>query len=374
MFESIMVKSVKPTNVNWISPKLIELTLPGEDKPTTYSILKGAENFLHSKMDVKPATSAEVYKKSDYIWRTLRDEQLSKLSLLEKEDKNYFTFTKPTVTYLIDDYHNLVDMYEAGSELSLDNFDEKLEQFRIDISTFERTRKFFSEGSNGLTKLVCYSNKASLPDEDYTPIVIIEFNTSKSVYRVYTGILIYKSFTFIPTSSRYIDTKSYADLVNYLNIGDTLEYSKEASEELYNAYLKLRDEKLEISVRELMSILSKVGYKIELKNDEEIGEIDKLQDEEGNIRLQEFFNTFRFTTGENAHDILTLSELSKVFRYNKLTMMEVLTILSKEYLNTDGCKITADILGDILTNMLYRRVDKGQADKIKKEINKDEDE
>ena len=49
MFESIMVKAVKPTNVNWVSPKFIELTLPGEEKPTTYNILKGAETFLHNK-------------------------------------------------------------------------------------------------------------------------------------------------------------------------------------------------------------------------------------------------------------------------------------------------------------------------------------
>ena len=84
--------------------------------------------------------------------------------------------------------------------------------------------------------------------------------------------------------------------------------------------------------------------------------------------MQNFFNTFTFSTGESAHDILALPELKKIFRYNKLTILDVLTILSKEYLTWDGSKINADILGGIVFNLYDKQNDKKQVELIKLEV------
>lgn len=64
-----------------------------------------------------------------------------------------------------------------------------------------------------------------------------------------------------------------------------------------------------------------------------------------------------------------MSDLKRTFRYNKMTLLEMLTILSKEYLTYNGSKITADVLSDIVYKLYYNKnVDKVQSDDVKNDI------
>lgn len=365
MLDQMIVKPVSPEQILWKDPKYLTFKLDSESEEKPYTILKGAENFLYKKLDIKPSTSLEVYKKSENIWNDLRDLQLSKLN--NPGMPQHFTLDKENLLYLISDY-NIVDIIECNSKEDVKEFNEKLDKYTIDITTIEKTKKFFTDGKNGLLKLICYDKNADLPNEEFTPIVIIEFNNMKSNYKVYTGILIYSSFTFIPSMSTYIECDSIATLINILNLDNALEYSKDNAEGLYDSYKTFSANPIEISVRELLSIMKKVGYKLELKDDSEVAPIANLQDESGNEKIQEFFNTFRFVTGESAYDVISLSEIKKIFRYNKLTLLEVLAILSKEYLTYDGSKINCDLLSSIVYNLYDKQNDKRQAESIKNEI------
>ena len=60
-----------------------------------------------------------------------------------------------------------------------------------------------------------------------------------------------------------------------------------------------------------------------------------------------------------------------MFRYNELTLLDLLSILSKEYLNYEGSKITADILNSIVFNLLDKQNDKKQIESIKNEVIED---
>ena len=125
---------------------------------------------------------------------------------------------------------------------------------------------------------------------------------------------------------------------------------------------------MEISVRELTSLFKKVGYKIELDSEDAIQPIANITDDESNQLIQNFYNTFRFTTGETALEILQLSEFRKTFRYNKITLLDALSIMSKEYLTYTGSKITAELLGDIVYKLYdAKSVDKIQVETIKHE-------
>ena len=96
------------------------------------------------------------------------------------------------------------------------------------------------------------------------------------------------------------------------------ELSENNAEGLYHAYLDFKSGHIEISARELIRILNKVGYKLELKEDMSLDDIEKLRDEEANTTIKNFFNSFRMTTGETAEDILNLSEVKKIFKYNNI--------------------------------------------------------
>ena len=53
-----------------------------------------------------------------------------------------------------------------------------------------------------------------------------------------------------------------------------------------------------------------------------------------------------------------------------MTLLDVLEILSKEYLTYDGSKITVELLGDIVFKLYdTKNVDRYQVDDVKKEIN-----
>lgn len=368
MFESMLTKVIRPKEVSWTSPKYMYIKLTAEDeKYDTYDILKGADIFLHKQLDLKPSTSKEVFKKSENIWLDLKNTQLKKAE--ENPDlRKVFSLTKPEVLYLVDDYKNIVDVFDARDEESITEFENHLEKFTLDITTQEKTDKFFTDGKGGLIKLVFYKHGTDLTKEDYTPVVLLEYNNEKSQYKVYTGILIYNTFTFIPSISTYYDADKLSDFIKGFDVEEVLNYSTENAEELYKSYNQFKDNSVEISARELISLLKKVGYKLELKTDDQLDAIEAIQDSESNQKIQEFFNTFTLTTGETAYDILALSELKKIFRYNKLTLLEVLAILSKEYLTYDGSKITADVLSSIVFNLYDKQNDKRQAESIKHEI------
>ena len=368
MFEAMLVKTLKPKEILWDNPKYINFKLnKSDEKFDNYALLKGADNFIHKQMELKPGTSKEVFKKSESICNQLKDIRSQKAA--DNPDSRYaFSLDKESVVYLVDDYKNVVDIFDANDKDNIKEFEEKLEKFILDITTTEKTRKFYTDGKGGLVKLICYDAEADLPEQDYTPVVLIEYNNEKSQYKVFTGILIYKSFTFVPSISSYLEADKLSDFIKYIDIEEALNYATENANNLFEAYKTFESNPVEVSARELISILKKVGYKLQLKTDDQLDVIENISDETSNEKIQNFFNTFTLITGETAHDILSLSELKKIFRYNKLTLLEVLGILSKEYLTYDGSKITADILGSIVFNLYDKQNDKRQAQSIKDEI------
>ena len=154
-----------------------------------------------------------------------------------------------------------------------------------------------------------------------------------------------------------------------MDIRGLLEYSTEKAEELYEAYKKFKENPVEISVRELIVLLKNVGYGIELKSDEEIEPISNFTVEENSQKVQDFFNKFRFVTGENCYDLFQLSDFRKTFRYNKLTILDTLEILSSEYLNYESGKLTTDVLSEVVYKLYdTSRTDKSQVTMIEQEI------
>lgn len=365
MFDSILGKVVKPEEVYWNEPKYINFVIDGEQK--TSEIYKGADIFLHKKLDIKPGTSKEVYKKSQDIWKNLRDCQLSKLKD-NPDSRDYFALDKDSLVYILDNRDDLIDVFDAYNLEGVQKFKDSLEKFIIDITTIEKTKKFFADGKGDIIKLICYDSSADLPNEEYTPIVLFEMSNKKSEYKVYTGILIFKTFTFIPSMGEYLNCDCYSDLIKMIDLSVALDYSKSKALDLYDAYKSFQQNPVEVSARELISLLKKVGYKLELLEDNSLNSISAIDDEESNKKIQNFFNTFKFTTGESAYDILALTELKKIFRYNKLTLLDTLSILSKEYLSYEGGKITADILSGIVYNLYDKQNDKRQSESIKNEI------
>lgn len=367
MLESIIPKILKVGTIEWTDPKYLKIDSNDNNGMQDYVMLKGASDFLHKKVGIKPGTSKDVYKLSDSIWRELRDTQLAKL----KEDpkiNNVFTLDKSGLIYLCNDSREIIDIFDTLSESEIKDFQEKLENYMLEITTMEHTCKFYTEGKGGLIKLICYDKNADLPKQKYTPVVLMEMNNIKSDYKVYTGILIYETFTFIPTLSTYLECDTLGSFIERIDILNALEYATTNGQALYESYLSFEDNAIEISARELINLLKKVGYKLSLKEDDQLDDIEGISDEQSNEDLKAFFNTFTFTTGESAYDILSLSELKKIFRYNKLTLLQVLKILSKEYLSYEGSKITADLLGNVVYNLHDKQNDKKQVEAIKNEV------
>lgn len=364
MFETIIPKIIKPEEAEIKSHNFMMLKTKEPQDNAIFEMERGAGDYLYKKLGIKPATSKEVNKLSETTWKNL----LQILLDYCKDDKVPFTLLDENTVYLATAQNDLVDIFQARGPEDLEEFSEKLEKYVIDVTTNEKTSKFYTDGKDGTVKLVCYDSKADLPNEEYTPVVILELNTRKSIYKVYTGILIYNEFTFIPSIEPSIDVDKFNKFIRQFDLNETLEYSKQQSEEVYSTYKQLVDNDLEISARELLQLLRVVGYKLKLKDDNQIDEIENLNDEEANAEIQDFFNTFCLTTNETAQEILSLSNLQKIFRYNKLTFMQLLKILSKEYLEFEGSKITAKVLGDIIINIFTKSTDKNQCEVIKKEI------
>lgn len=359
MFETIIPTILKPKTVEWDTPKYLKIDT-GDNYNKTYEILKGAENFLYSELDIKSSTMKDVFKKAPDIWKQLKD---YRLKIAEDDPDITFNFVKPTVAYLSNSSNEIIDIVDFKNEDKFKEFLENLENYNLNITTITKTRKFYSEGKN-IIKLICYDKDIELPKVSKAPVVVIEYNITKSIYSVYTGILIYNDFTLIPSMNVYYETDKLSTLINQFNFEDALDYATQKASILYENYEKFKQNPVEISARELITLLKKVGYKLELKTDDDLDKIKNINDETSNAKIQDFFNTFRLKTAESAYDILNLTELKKMFRYNKLTLLDVLSILSKEYLNYEGAKITMDILSTLVHNILSKQIDRNDIDII----------
>lgn len=367
MFDNYVTKFTKPTKVEWLSPSKMSLDLGDDAGVKVYDLLKGAETYIHGQIEIKLPTSKELYKKAEELWRQLRDKQLAKCMDRPREIEQ-FNLDKPTVIYLTNDSGEIVDMMDLLTEERVEEFKDKHHQFVLDMTTWQCTKKFFQDGKNGIVKFVCYDANADVEGADYTPIVIIEMNNIKSSYKVYSGILVFKDFTFMPSISCDLDTDSLYDFINRFNMKEFVEYSTERAPELYQSYMKFKENPYEISARELTALLKKVGYKFEFDSLDKIEPIENLVDEVSNKKIQDFYNTFTFKTSESAFDIMKLSDFRKTFRYNKVTLLETLGIFSKEYITYEGSKITAEILGDIV----YKLYDTNNIDRAQVKLIEDE--
>ena len=363
MFDSILPKMVFPKDVSFVDPKYLTLRFDGEDD-NIVSIEKGASTIIYKNLDLKEGTSKDVFKKSSDIWIEL-------IRLCEdraKENKNNFYFNKTTNCFYVTDGHELIDLYDAKSNENVEFLKAKYEEFKLGITERTKTNKLYTEGKDGLVKVILYSSKLDINSSKYAPVVILEANPIKSKYLIYTGILLLPKCILIPNVNEYGSFNQYSDMICNFDIDYALECSTSKAEDLYNDYLHFKEEPVEISARELISLLNKVGFKLELNNDNDIGEIDAIVEQESNDKIQKFFNTFKFTTGETAVDILNLSEFRKIFRYNNLTFLDVLEMLSAEYVKYTGAKITVDILIGILIELYTKSNDEQQVKFIKKEI------
>lgn len=352
MFDSVITKCVNPKSVNWIAPDKVELDI-GEEQPTNSELLKGALNYLYKKIDLKVSTSKEVYKKSKGIWTQLKNIQLDKVENTPGVD---FSLEKDTVVYLLDNLNDVVDMEDLQTKENAEEFKDLHKQFTLELTTTNRTKKFFTDGKGGLIKFVCYRSDYDVTQKEYTPVVILELNTTKSSYIVYSGILIYKTFIFIPNTNYLMHNDSLISFIKLFDMEKYLEIADEDAERLYDLYNSFTP--VEISARELTSLIKKAGYKLEI--DPMTGSlfpIGSMNDETNSEKVADFYNTFR---QESALDILSLNEFKKTFKYNELTLEDLLQIFSKEYLQYDGSKITVELLGDLV----YRLTNVSNTDKI----------
>lgn len=361
MLENIIVKHITPKKVDLLTPKVIRL-YETEEKYIDLSICKGPEKIISGFLDIKPATSKELYKLDCELWKKLISQQLEK--------SKDFKFDDPDNIYLYTETNELVDILVHQTEEDKKEIIELLDRYVINTTTSETNRKFCTDSKDGTTKLICYSVDADIANQDYTPVVLLELNMQKSIFKCYYGIFLYKQFIFIPAMTSLMDTDMFSLFLKYFKFEESLKYANDNGKDLYDSYKQLEEYDAEISVRELLAIFNKVGYKLELQDDNKLGEIKNLTDENSNLALQQFFNTFNLVTKETAKDIVSLNEVQKIFRYNKLTFLDVLNILSKEYLSYEGSKITIEELNRIIYNLYTKQVDKNQTEIIKNIFNK----
>ena len=176
-------------------------------------------------------------------------------------------------------------------------------------------------------------------------------------------------YTIMPSLSANLDEKFLNELIEYFDMEKAIDFAKEKSEELYNAYKEFKKHPYEISAREMTSLCKKLGYKLELDDGNTLHPIENMADDNNNAKIQKFYNTFKDVTGESTYEILQMSDLKRTFRYNHITLLDMLTILSKEYLISSGYKITAEVLSDIVYKLYYNKnADKVQSDDVKNDI------
>lgn len=374
IFDQLNVKVKEAETVKMVSPKTLQIQFKGDTEPKVYDLSRQALNMLYKNLGFKQSTSEDLYKVANNIWDRLVLQSTSDLDMqflsddlhTTPVDGVHFALTSLAAHYVVSEEDRLIlDILLTSNTEQVKELQDNIENFMLDISTDRVSNKYFGDSNNGPSKFICYPKNCNVDEDDYVPVVLYELQSKKSQYIIYTGILVRSPYTLVINPAYYCSVPSYNTFVTYSNLSSLLEISSEQSQDLYDTYIKYKSYNTEVSARELTSILSKVGYKLELKSDDEIGAIRNIYDEESNEQIQNFYNTFKFVTGESASDILQLSKLQQIFRYNKLTLLDVLSILSKEYTTPTGGKITGTILGTFTYNMQSMlSTDKEQVDQI----------
>lgn len=368
MFDSLLTRCVTPKSVTWDSPKTLIMDLGDGREEILYTLMKGAESFLYKQIDIKSQTSKDLYKQSKEMWKEFIDAQLYKAKDKVSELQSFY-LDKSTLVYLVNDSNEIIDIADMGSLEELEEFKIIHKNYITDVTTINNTKKFYTDGKNGLVKLVCYDKDEDIVENDYTPVLILEYNNKKSEYYVYSGILIYKDFVFIPQITYEIKDTSLIKHIKFLDMENLLEYSKKRSFELYELYLDFLNNPVEISVREMQSITNQVGIKLFIDEEGKIGGVEGLSEELNGKKIQEYYNTFKDITGETVGEIMNLTDIRKTFRYNKLTLFDMLAILSKEYLTFDGSKVTAEKLSSIVIKLSSQNgCDNSQIEYVQKDL------
>jgi hypothetical protein len=367
-YANFLTSCTRPISVEWASPTKMYLELEEGEKMVAFELQKGAIQYIHKQINIKESTSKEVYKKAENIWNQLRDKQLADCLDRARDDEK-FELAKSSVVYLTTESGDIVDIVDLQKEERVASLEDLNQKFNLELTTTTNTRKFFEEGNGGLNKWILYSKDSSIDTDPHTPVIVLELNHQKSKYRVYTGILVFSRYTLIPSLSCEMECDSYYEFLTRFDTNEFLKYAQEQAEELYAMYQNFVEHPVEVSAREMTTILKKVGYKIELDYDsDKIKPIENLSDETNNSIIQEYYNTFRFKTNESASDILRLSDFRKTFRYNKTTLLELLGILTKEYLSYNKSNITVQVLGDIVYKLTNSSLaDKSQVQQIESE-------
>lgn len=388
MLETLTTRCVTPKSVEWVSPTKLKMDIGDGEDMQLFPMLKGAIDYLHNKVELKVATSKELFKKSEEMWRQLRDTQLEVASDKMKESSAFY-LDKPTLIYIIDDNKCVVDIIDFPSMTDYEDFKLKHERHQLDLTARNRTKNvlenedvitsriFNTSNREEVIKFICYDKNVDILEEEYTPVVIAEYNNKKAKYQVYNGILICNKsdeegkikYTLMPSLSPLLNEKSYSSLIEYFDMEKSLDYAKDKAEELYNAYVEFENDPIEISAREMTSLCKLLGYKLELDDGDTLHPFENMSDEDNNIRIQKFYNTFKNVTGESTYEILQMSDLKRTFRFNKMTLLEMLSILSQEYINATDSKVSASILSDIVYKLFYNKgVDKIQSEDVKHDI------
>lgn len=369
MYEFVNTKLIKPTKVEIASFDTIELYTESDKEGKIYKLSKKAQEIIHKNLDIKISTSRDLYKKNTTLWHNLVSTSLAD-SRLKEGDGQHFELTSNNVRYIVcEEYSTIIDIRYCIQDQMFKDFTDKSETFMLDMSTNRSVNKFFGDSNNGPIKLICYDKSQNINENKYTPVVILEIQIEKSIYNCYSGIIIMSPYTLIPNTAPIISTDSYFSFIQYFDMKDALQIAQDGAEDMYNAYTQCLENPVEVSAREVTSILKKCGYKLKINDDNTINNVSAMYDETSNERIRKFYNTFSFVTGESALDILKLSDLQKIFRYNELTLLDLLSILSKEYITPTGGKITCALLTTFVYSMQSTdKMDKGKMTELKKEI------
>lgn len=373
-YEDFLTKCVRPNEAELVSPKRINLKFDGDEEMTSYNLLKGAQNGLFNKdvFNMKFSVANGLYIKSEQLWLELRDKLLADC-VDRPTDYEKFELTKPTVVYFATERGDIVDIYDAKTPERVEELEDANHRFIIEITTRQNTNTMFQSGKGGWQKFILFDANRSIENDTYTPVVILELNHKKAQYYVYNGILILNEthrFVFIPSLSANIKTDSYCDFLLHFDLNDFLQVATESAESLYQAYQKFLKDSPEISVREMTILLSKIGCKPTVTKEslDKLAPLENMGDDTYNERLQDYYNSFRFVTGESAADLLKLGDFRRSFRYNKIRLIDMVIMLSNEYITNNNSQVSIDILGQIVCK-LYNSIstDKEQVELVLKE-------
>lgn len=377
VFSSIITDCVIPKSVEWVSPTSMQLDINDGNGMKTYVLAKGALEYLHSQVDIKVATSKDLFKKSETMWKQLKDDQLV-LARNRVMKADVFDLEASTTLYLIDSQaFVIVDIVTFADETSCEEFKKKHQNFKLELTSNRNSITTYSESEGGLVKFINYNTTVDIEEDKYIPIVILEGNNNKAQYKAFNGIMMISgtvggddfAVVIMPALSANLDEKRLSTLIEYFDMDSSLKFAVEKAPDMYKAYQEFCKNPIEISAREMTSLCKSLGYKLQLDDGDTLHPIEALNDETNNLVIQAFYNTFKDVTGESTYEILKMSDLKRTFRYNKVTLLDMLTILSKEYYVYYKSKVTAEVLSDIVYKLYYTHsLDRLQSEDVKNDM------